>query len=118
MGQYASTMPPQAVQFGAENTFVVVPNLFDPFAATAAYVEQAGRRAGQNLRLRVLEARPPSIKHGKDPLPPTTNHRHYRVLLKLRSPDDAVIMGVNPGGITHECLYGAFGSCPGGNSRS
>jgi hypothetical protein len=57
LGQYGSTIVPAAVQFGAEQHFTVIENLADPIAVTAAYVDQAGRKSGQAMRLKVLEAR-------------------------------------------------------------
>ena len=57
LGQYSSTIQPAAVQFGAENSFTVIQSLSDPVAVTAAYVDQASRRAGRPMRLRVLEAK-------------------------------------------------------------
>lgn len=57
LGQYGSTIVAQAVQFGAEQHFTVVNDLSDPVGATAAFVDQTGRKSGQTMRLRVLEAR-------------------------------------------------------------
>ena len=58
LGQYAPTMQPASVQFGAEKNFVVIQNLSDPIGAAAAYVDQTSRRHGKPMRLRVLEAKP------------------------------------------------------------
>lgn len=58
LGQYGSTIQRSAAQFGAEQYFTVIDDLSNPVAATQAYIEQASRRAGRPLRLRVLEVKP------------------------------------------------------------
>lgn len=55
LGQYGSTIVPQAVQFGAEGYFTVTPDLSDPVRATADFVEQQGRKTGKPMRLKILE---------------------------------------------------------------
>ena len=60
LGQYSSTIQPRAVQFGAEQYFTVIDDLSNPVAGTQAYIEQANRRAGNPMRLRVLEVKPVS----------------------------------------------------------
>jgi hypothetical protein len=57
LGQYGSTIVPQAVQFGAEQHFTVTRDLADPVRAISDYVEQLGRKSGQALRLKVIEQR-------------------------------------------------------------
>ena len=57
LGQYGSTIVPQAVQFGAEQHFTVTRDLSDPVRATIDFVEQLGRKSGQALRLKILEQR-------------------------------------------------------------
>lgn len=56
LGQYRSTIVPAAVQFGAEQRFLVVQNLNDPIEATHAVVADIGRKTGKRWRLNVLEA--------------------------------------------------------------
>jgi hypothetical protein len=55
LGQYGTTIVPQAVQFGAEKFATVTHDLSDPLRATADFVEQAGRKTGKPMRLKILE---------------------------------------------------------------
>lgn len=55
LGQYRSTIVPSAVQFGAEQHFLVVNDLNDPVAATHATVTQLARQVGKRWRLNIVE---------------------------------------------------------------
>jgi hypothetical protein len=107
LGQYGTTVQPAAVQFGAENYFTVVQNLSDPVTATAAYVEQAGRRAGKPLRLRVLEVKPVSGGGGGS----NAVMMHYRI-------EGAVVeegygfFAAGPVGSGMGQLYSSFATAP------
>nr|WP_309694817.1 hypothetical protein [Armatimonas sp.] len=57
LGQYGTTIVPQAVQFGAEKFTTVTNDLSDPVRSTADFVEQTGRKTGKLMRLKILEQR-------------------------------------------------------------